>query len=55
MFLAEGNGDELEVEVHENGDEYYTDDSQERFNMYYAEADSIMRRVSLYKGDKHEN
>jgi len=48
VILAEEYGDGgLETIVDENGDENYTDDSQERFDNYADEAESIMYRLGL--------
>lgn len=46
-ILADEYGDGLEVEVDENGDEFYTYESQERFNMYTDEAELIMVRLGF--------
>ena len=47
VILAEDYGDGLDVVVDENGDEYYTDESQERFNSYTDEAENIMVRLRI--------
>ncbi len=47
VILADEYGDGLDVVVDENGDEYYTDESQERFNSYTDEAESIMVRLRI--------
>jgi len=47
VILAEEYGDGLDVVVDENGDEYYTEESQERFNGYTDEAESIMIRLGF--------
>jgi hypothetical protein len=47
VILADEYGDGLDVVVDENGDEYYTDESQERFNSYTDEAENIMVRLRI--------
>ena len=47
VILAEDYGDGLDVVVDENGDEYYTEESQERFNSYTDEAENIMVRLRI--------
>ena len=48
VILAEEYGDgSLETIKDDNGDEYYTERSQERYNDYYDEAESIMHRLGL--------
>ncbi len=48
VILAEEYGDGgLDTEIADNGDEHYTDESQERFNLYNDEADSIMHRLGF--------
>jgi len=48
VILAEEYGDgSLETIKDDNGDEYYTERSQERYNDYYDEAESIMLRLGL--------
>ena len=46
-ILADEYGDGLDVVVDENGDEYYTDESQDRFNSYTDEAENIMVRLRI--------
>jgi hypothetical protein len=52
VILAEeyGNGG-LDTERDDNGDEYYTEESQERFNIYNDEADLIMRRLGFSEAE----
>ncbi len=47
VILADEYGDGLDVVVDENGDEYYTEESQERFNSYTDEAENIMVRLRI--------
>ena len=47
VILADEYGDGLDVVVDENGDEYYTDESQDRFNSYTDEAENIMVRLRI--------
>tara|TARA_R110002051_G_scaffold41093_1_gene85032 strand:- start:130 stop:546 length:417 start_codon:yes stop_codon:yes gene_type:complete len=48
VILAEEYGDgPLITEIAENGDERYTDASQDRFNNYCDEATSIMERIGF--------
>ena len=48
VILAEEYGDGvLDTETDDNGDEYYTEESQERFNIYNDEADSILQRLGF--------
>jgi len=47
VILADEYGDGLDVVVDENGDEYYTDESQDRFNSYTDEAEIIMVRLRI--------
>ena len=48
VILAEEYGDgPLITEIAENGDERYTDESQDRFNNYCDEATSIMERIGF--------
>ena len=48
VILAEEYGDgSLETVIDEDGNEDYTDDSQERFDNYADEAESIMHRLGL--------
>ena len=48
VILAEEYGDgSLETIRDDSGDEYYTERSQERYNDYYDEAESIMLRLGL--------
>lgn len=51
-ILAEDYGDGLEVEVNENGDEFYTYSSQEKFNAYIDAAESIMVRLGFVCEEK---
>ena len=48
VILAEEYGDgSLETIIDEDGNEDYTEDSQERFDNYADEAESIMHRLGL--------
>ena len=48
VILAEEYGDgSLETIKDDSGDEHYTERSQERYNDYYDEAESIMLRLGL--------
>ena len=47
VILTDEYGDGLDVVVDENGDEYYTEESQERFNSYTDEAENIMVRLRI--------
>jgi len=48
VILAEEYGDgSLETIIDEDGNEDYTEDSQERFDNYADEAESIMLRLGL--------
>ena len=48
VILAEEYGDGgLETIIDEDGNENYTEDSQERFDNYADEAESIMHRLGL--------
>jgi len=47
VILADEYGDGLAAVVDENGDEYYTDESQDRFNSYTDEAENIMVRLRI--------
>jgi len=47
VILADEYGDGLDVVVDENGDEYYTEESQDRFNSYTDEAENIMVRLRI--------
>jgi len=51
VILAEEYGDGLVSYLDGNGDEYYTKQSQERFNMYNDEAESIMSRLGFTQGE----
>jgi hypothetical protein len=55
VILAEDYGDGLDVVVDENGDEYYTEESQERFNSYTDEAESIMVRLGFISQNREES
>lgn len=55
VILAEDYGDGLDVVVDENGDEYYTEESQERFNSYTDEAESIMVRLGFISENREES
>ena len=55
VILAEDYGDGLDVVVDENGDEYYTDESQERFNSYTDEAENIMIRLGFISENREES
>jgi len=46
VLLAE-EYDTLETEVDENGDKYYTFESQKRFNIYNDKAEEIMNRLGF--------
>lgn len=48
VILAEEYGDGgLDTEIADNGDEHYTEQSQERFNIYNDEAEGIMYRLGF--------
>lgn len=47
ILAEEYGGGGLHTERDDNGDEYYTERSQERFNIYNDEADFIMRRLGF--------
>ena len=48
VILAEEYGDGgLVSYLDDNGDEYYTEQSQERFNIYNDEAEGIMYRLGF--------
>tara|TARA_R110000737_G_scaffold115054_1_gene147953 strand:+ start:237 stop:470 length:234 start_codon:yes stop_codon:yes gene_type:complete len=52
VILAEEYGDGgLVSYLDGNGDEYYTEQSQERFNIYNDEAESIMSRLGFTQGE----
>ena len=56
VILAEEYGDgPLITEIAENGDERYTDESQERFNNYCDEATSIMERIGFKRSNNDED
>ena len=55
VILAEDYGDGLDVVVDENGNEYYTEESQERFNSYTDEAESIMIRLGFISENRAES
>mgnify|MGYP005993834139 FL=1 len=55
VILAEEYGDGLDVVVDENGDEYYTEESQERFNSYTDEAESIMIRLGFISENRAQS
>lgn len=55
VILAEDYGDGLDVVVDENGDEYYTEESQERFNSYTDEAESIMIRLGFISENRAQS
>ena len=55
VILAEEYGDGVfDTEIADNGDEYYTEESQDRFNLYNDEADSIMRRLGFCVEDTQQ-
>ena len=45
----------LQAEVDENGDEYYTEESQERFNSYSDEAESILIRLGFISENRAQS
>ena len=47
VILADDYGEGLESTTDENGDEYYTFDSQEKFNLLTVEAESILLRLGF--------
>lgn len=49
ILAEEYGGGGLNTERDDNGDEYYTERSQERFNIYNDEADFIMRRLGFWE------
>jgi hypothetical protein len=55
VILAEDYGDGLDVVVDENGDEYYTEESQDRFNSYTDEAENIMIRLGFISENREES
>ena len=56
VILAEEYGDgPLITEIAENGDERYTDESQDRFNNYCDEATSIMERIGFKRSNNDED
>lgn len=55
VILAEDYGDGLDVVVDENGDEYYTEESQERFNSYTDEAEGIMIRLGFISENRAQS
>lgn len=55
VILAEEYGDGLDVVVDENGDEYYTEESQERFNSYTDEAEGIMIRLGFISENRAQS
>jgi len=55
VILAEDYGDGLDVVVDENGDEYYTEESQERFYSYTDEAESIMVRLGFISENREKS
>ena len=56
VILAEEYGDGvLDTETDDNGDEYYTEESQERFNIYNDEADSILQRLGFSVEDTQQS
>jgi len=52
VILVEEYGDGgLISYLDDNGDEHYTEQSQERFNIYNDEAEGIMYRLGLTRGE----